>query len=315
MFHKDACCTQKQKCHFHHRKRKVGPTGPTGASSISQGFTGPTGIIGPTGLNGLPGIATNTGSTGYTGPTGPTGSIGMTGPTGETGMTGSTGMTGPTGTIGLPGSATNTGATGMTGSTGFTGPTGLNGAIGPTGFTGMSGATGTTGFTGSTGPTGLQGLTGPAGTGTTIEQTMGSTGITELIDSLLPINTINPFISYCKIGDCLEIYGTTNYSGTFTEFNQPTLYTLSISLTRAQLGLDLDTTIQINDDASIGLYDLPIFYASNENISINGRVLFETVSFNQIDLLFLLAKPTLIAGGTLGQLTFKASAQLETIPP
>ena len=329
----------------------VGPTGPIGKAG-ANGFGG-TGYTGPTGPTGISGNATNTGATGPTGPIGNTGNVGPTGRAGDIGQIGPQGLigvTGHTGPTGISGNATNTGATGPTGpigNTGNVGPTGmageasLTGATGPTGPTGPTGATGSTGHTGQTGPTGpsstgqtgptgpsssVTGPTGPTGvtgaTGATgmpgqngiMDVTMGCTGISDFTVNNLPLSTIEPFIAYTQISNHLDLCGSVNYAGSFESIFSPTgLYVLSVPVTKDQLGLTDDT--QIKEPCSIGLYDLPVYYPTGDNFSINGRMRFQNISDTQTNLLFDLAKPFAAPNGTIGQLTFKACAQTEQIVP
>jgi hypothetical protein len=86
-------------------------------------------------------------------------------------------------------------------------------------------------------------------------------------------------------------------------------------VSRDQLCLTNFPSKQIREPCSIGLYDLPVFNPSGNNFSINGRVLFQNTSPTTTDLLFQLAKPFPSPTGTIGQLTFKACAQLETVVP
>ena len=292
----------------------IGPTGPTGRTGpTGAGVAGATGATGPTGPTGRTG-PTGAGVAGATGATGPTGPTGRTGPTGAgvAGATGATGPTGPTGRTG-PTGPTGTGATGATGPTGRTGPTGAGvaGATGPTGSTGPTGRTGPTGA----GVAGATGPTGPGGSGT-LDMHMGCTGISGLTASSLPRNTIPEFIACHRIGGAIDVCGSVNYTGTFDSiFGNTGLFTLVVPVNREQLCLEDVPSSQIDEPCSIGLYDLPVFYASGDNFSINGRMRFQNVTPVTTNLLFDLAKPIPPSGGTVGQLTFKACAQTETIVP
>lgn len=228
---------------------------------------------------------------------------GIPGPPGPTGNNGSSGPTGPTGALGQDGNTGSTGAPGQDGNTGSTGAPGQDGNTGPNGQTGP---------TGPTGPTGQQGPTG------SLDLTMGCQGISGMTANPLPINTINPFISCCKMGNCLEVCGCLNYADTYTSLFGPGatgLFTLSVPLTRDDLCLTDFPSKQIKEPCSIGIYDLPVFNGTGNNFSINGRVLFQNTSPTGTNLLFQLAKPFPSPTGTIGQLTFKTCAQLETIVP
>lgn len=320
---RDSCNNTCSWCHISTsigRVATIGPPGPiifpSGSGGPRIGVTGPTGSTGPTGQTGA----------GLRGPTGSTGPIGLVGPAGSIGPTGQTGagVTGPTGSIGPAGPGTGpTGPTGpgVTGPTGETGPTGV-GTTGPTGETGPTGAgiTGPTGagITGPTGQTGagITGPTGPAGTGETTTQTMGATSLSGLTTSSLPRTTMLDFIACHKIGDYVEVHGSIDYEGTFDSiFGNTGLFTLSVPVTRDQLCLTDSPSREINEQYSIGLYDLPVYYPSGDNFSINGRVRFQNITPTITNLLFDLAKPIPPPGGDIGELTFKASAHTQPIVP
>lgn len=285
----------------------LGYTGYTGDGYT--GFLGYTGYIGVQGPPGPTGETTSTGVSGpigYTGFIGPTGDssfgIGLTGPTGEIGIQilgytgyqgyiGYQGFTGPTGYTGIQGTKGVIGDTGSVGQTGFTGQTGLQGQTGTIGFTGSNSATGSTGPT-QTGPTGASIIT-------------VNTTATGLTGSNLPLYTATPFIAYDIIEDTINVYGCINGIS-------PTGSTLSVTVTRDQLGLT--GSMQINEAYSIGLYNLPIYYPSGDNYAIDGRMRFQNITYNDINLLFDLTKP-IAPVGTIGQLTFKGLIQVEHIVP
>ena len=304
----------------------TGVNGPTGFI----GNTGPKGNTGITGATGPTGIRGQTGPTGYTGLTGITGMIGFTGINGVIGFTGIRGPTGMTGSAGITGSQGQTGyrgQTGMTGSTGFNGYTGPTGQQGSVGFRGNTGRTGPTGYTGIVGATGYNatGPTGPATTGSTgttgpTGQSNNSTaGLTGLTGSNLPMTNISSFLAYSKIAsntggiDYINMSGSSNYGGSFTGiFGATGLFTLTIPITKSQLGLT--GSEQINEAASVGLYDLPVYHTNGNNYSINGRMRIQNVSPTGSNLLYDLAKP-IDSLGTLGNLTFQGYAQTEQIVP
>ena len=311
----------------------MGFNGPTGliVNVGATGLNGPTGFIGNTGPKGNTGVTGAKGSTGYTGMTGPTGHIGPTGRLGRTGFTGHvgvngvtgiTGVTGPTGFIGQTGFTGHigvTGQTGKTGATGFTGPTGPTGIQGRVGVMGSTGRTGFVGYTGQRGSTGSNGITGPTGpvtlgqtgpTGPTGTSSNTATGLTGLTGTNGSVTTIDPFIIYNKIDEYINLSGSVDTA--MIEFGATGLYTLSVPITKDQLGLTSD--FQINESASIGLYDLPAYNNNNnDHYSMNGRVRIQNVSPTGSNILFDLAKPN--ATGDLGDLTFHCYSQTQQIVP
>lgn len=313
----------------------TGYMGPTGDNNV----TGATGLAGPrgdTGPQGPTGFAGATGADGNTGSQGPIGNQGMTGYDGPNGIIGNPGPQGYIGYTGLTGLAGYTGAIvngpqGLTGNIGLAGPTGFNGVIGNQGPTGSTGLTGSAGITGNTGPTGPIGVQGPTGynsvtgvTGPSSFSTTGPTGLTNVVldnsvitsmtGTALSVTGLQPFISYNKIDNYINVSGSMTYAGTFQSiFGATGMFTLSITVTKDQLGIPSNR--QINETASIGLYDLPVYYSSGDNFSINGRVRFQNITATTINILFDLAKPIATAGGVLGDFTFQALIELEQIVP
>lgn len=301
-------------------------TGPTGliGNRGQTGLQGPTGIVGATGAAGNTGSQGETGNQGVTGNNGPAGIIGDPGPQGvigDIGITGATGYTGGPGSFG-PSVTGNTGDSGPTGSIGVGGGQGPTGLIGVTGYAGITGDTGSVGPTGTRGPTGYNSDTGLAGpssfssTGPTglTNVVLDSSIITSMTGTALSPTGLQPFISYNKIDNYINVSGSITYGGTFQSiFGATGMFTLSVLITKDQLGIP--TNRQINESASIGLYDLPVYYSSGNNFSINGRVRFQNITATTTNILFDLAKPVAAAGGTLGDLTFQALIELEQIVP
>lgn len=170
---------------------------------------------------------------------------------------------------------------------------------------------------GPTGPTGPTGSTGEQGPGTLVST--GFSSFTGLVDMDLPINSIQPFICYAKTDNYIEIWGTVNYGGDFTQlflYNKRNIQILSVTISPDQIGLDPTSNVRVNESVSIGMFTVPVLYPNYNNFSLSGRIVFQNVSATEINLLFELGKPFNIrTGGTLGQFTFKASCLTETTTP